>query len=120
MYIEVFIGFKALFFTFRVVKKKALFDDEKPIAGSGQRGTTGEKREVPWDNKSIFGGSALTWGAHGDTKSHPHQDSTHIPPLGKGLSWPAAHHPRQPDPPTGGQLSWEAHSSPQGWLLHPS
>lgn len=31
MYIEVFIGFKALFFTFRVVKKKALFDDEKPI-----------------------------------------------------------------------------------------
>lgn len=37
MYIEVFIGFKALFLTFRVVKKKALFDDEKPRAGGEER-----------------------------------------------------------------------------------
>lgn len=43
MYIEVFVGFKALFFTLRVVKKKALFDDEKPIAGGGEGGATGEK-----------------------------------------------------------------------------
>lgn len=40
MYIEVFIGFKALFFTLRVVKKKALFDDEKPVESGGKRGTT--------------------------------------------------------------------------------
>lgn len=40
MYIEVFVGFKALFFTLRVVKKKALFDDEKPIAGGGEGGAT--------------------------------------------------------------------------------
>lgn len=40
MYIEVFIGFKALFFTLRVVKKKALFDDEKPIVGGGEGGAT--------------------------------------------------------------------------------
>lgn len=60
MYIEVFIGFKALLFTFRVVKKEALFDDEKPIAGGRER-QPGEKGEVSWD-KSVLRGPALTWG----------------------------------------------------------
>lgn len=43
MDVEVFIGFKALFFALRVVKKEALFDDEKPIVGGGEEGKTGEK-----------------------------------------------------------------------------
>lgn len=43
MDIEVFIGFKALFFALRVVKKEALFDDEKPMVGGGEEGQTGEK-----------------------------------------------------------------------------
>lgn len=40
MYIEVFIGFKVLFFALRVVKKKALFDDEEPRVGGGEEGAT--------------------------------------------------------------------------------
>lgn len=43
MDIEVFIGFKALFFALRVVKKEALFDDAKPIVGGGEEGQTGGK-----------------------------------------------------------------------------
>lgn len=43
MDVEVFIGFKALFFALRVVKKEALFDDEKPIVGGGEEAQTGEK-----------------------------------------------------------------------------
>lgn len=43
MDIEVFISFKVLFFTLRVVKKEAFFDDEKPIAGGREEGQEGEK-----------------------------------------------------------------------------
>lgn len=47
--------------------------------------------------------------SHGESRGLPRLNLTNpVPHLGKGLSWPAACCPRQPDPRTSGQLKWEA------------
>lgn len=86
MYIEVFIAFKVLFLALRVVKKKALFDDEKPRVGGGEEEAT--RREgvrflgtVRRPRRSCH---------PGDTSSD--SSPTHVPHLGQGLSWPVTHH----------------------------
>lgn len=50
---------------------------------------------------------------HGEPLGVPRLILTNpVPHLGKGLSWPAAHCPRQPNPHTNGQLKWEPPLAP--------
>ena len=114
MYIEVFIGFKALFFTLRVVKKKALFDDEKPIAGGGEGGATRRERV------RFLGTTRVTLRgphSHGEplgtpAQTHPHQLMCHIRAKASAGQSPTT---RQPNPCTSGSgHKWPSVASTTG------
>lgn len=79
-----------------------------------KEGQPGEKGEVSWDNKSVFGGPTLTWGAQGATTAQPRQlgsTSGQRPRLASCLLPQAARASHQRAAEVRG---------PQGWLLHPS
>lgn len=107
MYIEVFIGFKALFFALRVVKQKALFDDEKPIVG-GEEGRATRREGVRFlgTTRAPLGAPDSHGSPRGHQLRHPYQLKLHILTKASAGRWPPH---RQLGPCTGGQLEREPH-----------